>query len=309
MGIGCQARERADSHRHLILDPPMTHPSPSTHDPTSAFARAERFGGIARLYGVGDSATIAAMRICVVGIGGVGSWAAETLARTGVGAITLIDGDSIEAGNINRQIHALTSQIERPKVTVMAERIREIHPECHCTPIHDFLTERTLAGYLSQDYDAVIDAIDSIGAKAAMIAHCRRHKIPIVTTGGAGGRRDPTAVSVADLSRTQHDALASRVRRRLRETHGFPTDPKRRFQVECVYSLEQPVYPRPDGGVSHAKPGISSVSLDCRFGYGAASFVTATFGCVAAARAIEKGLARRRRATTQAQDIPAPPPT
>jgi len=273
----------------------------SDPDQDTTASRAARFGGIARLYGALESAWISDLHVCVVGVGGVGSWAAEALARTGVGAITLIDDDTIESGNVNRQIHAVTSQLDRPKVTVMAERIQDIHPLCRCDPIRDFLTDRTLEDYLSRGYDAVIDAIDSIRFKAAMIAHCKARKIPIVTTGGAGGRRDPTAVRVADLTRTEHDPLASKVRRRLREAHDFPRDPKRRFQVDCVYSVEQPVYPQPDGCVSHQKPGISGVSLDCRLGYGSATFVTATFGFVAVSKALEKALTRRRLAETGTQ--------
>ncbi|UHD16956.1 tRNA cyclic N6-threonylcarbamoyladenosine(37) synthase TcdA [Thiocapsa bogorovii] len=262
-------------------------------DSEVSVGREARFGGIARLYGAAESARIAELHVCVVGVGGVGSWAAEALARTGVGAITLIDDDTIEPGNVNRQSHAVTSQFDRPKVEVMADRIRDIHPLCRCEPIRDFVTDRTLEAYLSRGYDAVIDAIDSIRFKAAIIAYCTAQRLPIVTTGGAGGRRDPTAVRVADLSRTEHDPLASKVRRRLREAYGFPRDPKRRFKVDCVYSLEQPVYPRADGCVSHQKPGISGVSLDCRLGYGSASFVTATFGFAAVARVIEMSLKPR----------------
>lgn len=257
-------------------------------------ATGARFSAIARLYGVRESAWISDLHVCVVGVGGVGSWAAEALARTGVGAITLIDDDIIEPGNVNRQIHASTSQLDRPKVAVMAERVRDIHPLCRCEPIRDFLTDRTLEAYLSRGYDVVIDAIDSIRFKAGMIAHCRAHRIPIITTGGAGGRRDPTAIRVADLSRTEHDPLASKVRRRLRDVHGFPRDPRRRFRVECVYSTEQPVYARADGRVGPQKPGLSGVSLDCRLGYGSATFVTATFGFAAVSRAIDQVLARRR---------------
>jgi len=268
-------------------------PTPA-EDALAQDAASARFSAIARLYGRRESVWISGLHVCVVGVGGVGSWAAEALARTGVGAITLIDDDTIEPGNVNRQIHASTSQLDRPKVAVMAERIWDIHPRCRCEPIRDFLTDRTLEGYLGRGYDAVIDAIDSIRFKAAMIAHCRTHRIPIITTGGAGGRRDPTAIRVGDLSRTEHDPLASKVRRRLREVHGFPRDPRRRFQVECVYSTEQPVYARPDGGVSSRKPGLSGVSLDCRLGYGSATFVTATFGFAAVSRAIDQALARRR---------------
>lgn len=259
-------------------------------------ARLQRFAAIDRLYGSREAAWIKDLHICVVGIGGVGSWAVEALARTGVGRLTLIDDDTIEPGNVNRQIHALTDQFDTSKVDAMADRVRGINPESRCETIRAFVTDRSLEEHLDRGYDYVIDAIDSIKFKAAMIAFCRRNKIPIITTGGAGGRRDPTAVVVADLTRTVHDALASKVRRRLRETYGFSREPRRRFNVDCVYSMEQPWYPKDDGTVGHEKPGISGVSLDCRFGYGSATFVTATFGFVAVSRVIEKALARRLRA-------------
>ena len=259
-------------------------------------ARLQRFAAIDRLYGVRESAWIRDLDVCIVGIGGVGSWAVEALARTGVGRLTLIDDDTIEPGNVNRQIHALTDQFDVSKVEAMAERVRGINPDCRCEPIHAFVTDRSLDEHLDGGYDYVIDAIDSIKFKAAMIAFCRRNKIPIITTGGAGGRRDPTAVVVADLARTEHDALAAKVRKRLRDSYGFSREPRRPFNVDCVFSMEQARYPKDDGTVGHEKPGISGVSLDCRFGYGSASFVTASFGFVAVSRVIEKSLARRLRA-------------
>ncbi len=264
--------------------------------------RGQRFAGIRRLYGVREASWIRQMHVCVVGVGGVGSWAAEAIARTGVERITLIDGDTVEPGNVNRQVHALTNSLDQPKVDLMAERIAGINPACRCEPIRDFLTNQTLEDYLSHGYDCVIDAIDSIKFKAAMIAFCQRRKIPIVTTGGAGGRRDPTAIRTTDLARTEHDALAAKVRKRLREVHGFSRNPRRRFGVDCVHSVEQPVYPKRDGTVGPEKPGISGVSLDCRFGYGSATFVTATFGFVAVSRAIEKAMARRRRQNSNSDE-------
>lgn len=262
---------------------------------TCQSARLQRFAAIDRLYGVRESAWIRDLHICIVGIGGVGSWAVEALARTGVGRLTLIDDDTIEPGNVNRQIHALTDRFDASKVDAMADRVRGINPDCRCEPIRAFVTDRSLQAHLDRGYDYVIDAIDSIKFKAAMIAFCRRRKTPIITTGGAGGRRDPTAVVVADLARTVQDALASKVRKRLRDAHGFSREPRRPFNVDCVYSMEQARYPKDDGTVSHEKPGISGVSLDCRFGYGSATFVTATFGFVAVSRVIEKALARRLR--------------
>ncbi len=258
---------------------------------------ADRFGGIARLYGTAGAARIGAMHVCVVGLGGVGSWAAEALARTGVGALTLIDYDTVCPTNVNRQVHALEGTFGRKKLAVMTERIRAIHPACRLTALDDFLTTRNLADYLDpgRGYTAVLDAIDSIAFKAAMIAHCRRRRIPIVTTGGAGGLTDPTQIQVRDLSRTRNDPLAAKVRSRLRAQYGFSRNPRRSFGVPCVSSTEQPRYPRPDGTVGFEKPGVCGVSLDCRMGYGAVSFVTAAFGLVAAAQVVERGLRRMER--------------
>jgi tRNA A37 threonylcarbamoyladenosine dehydratase len=248
----------------------------------------ERFSGIARVYGVQGAEKIRSMHIAVVGIGGVGSWAVECLARTGVGSITLIDHDEVCPTNINRQIHALTDSIGRSKPEVMAERVRQINPECDCRVIDDFLTLATLEDYILSDYDYVIDAIDSIKFKSALIYFCKRNKIPIITTGGAGGMSDPGQVKVSDLSRTTNDALAAKVRSRLRQEYGFTRNTKKRFGIECVYSTQQPVYPKIDGGVGYEKPGVHGVHLDCRLGYGSFSGVTATFGFVAASRAINK---------------------
>lgn len=254
---------------------------------------SERFGGIRRVYGSSGSDIIADMHLCVIGIGGVGSWAVEGLARSGVGRITLIDNDSVCVTNVNRQIHAMDNTLGQSKVEVMSRRVAQINPICRVDVIDDFLTMQTLEDYLSRGYDYVVDAIDSIKFKSAMIAFCRRNRIPIVTTGGAGGMSDPTKIQVADLGQTHNDPLASRVRSTLRREYGFPREPGKKFGVECVFSSEQPVYPQPDGSVSHRKPGIHGVSLDCRFGYGATSTVTAVFGFVAASRAINRTLRRR----------------
>lgn len=254
----------------------------------------ERFGGIRRVYGSSGSEIIAGLHLCVIGIGGVGSWAVEGLARSGVGRITLIDNDTVCLTNMNRQIHALESTLGRSKVEVMRRRVAEINPACLVHTIDDFLTTRTLEDYLSSDYDYVIDAIDSIKFKTAMIAFSARARIPVVTTGGAGGRSDPTKIQVADLAQTYNDPLASRVRSTLRREYGFPRDPAKKFGVECVFSSEQPVYPQADGTVSHRKPGIHGVSLDCGFGYGATATVTAVFGFMAASRAINRSLRHKR---------------
>ncbi|MFK8075152.1 MAG: tRNA cyclic N6-threonylcarbamoyladenosine(37) synthase TcdA [Granulosicoccus sp.] len=253
------------------------------------------FGALARVFGHKAYGFLSQLRICVVGIGGVGSWTVESLARTGVGHITIIDHDDVSISNINRQLHALHSTIDQSKVELMRQRVAEINPHCDLQAEDDFLVEKNLEHYLERDFDVVIDAIDNIRFKAAMISFCRRRKIKIITTGGAGGRTDPQAVEVADLSRTWNDALAAKVRSRLRSDYGFTSNPKKRFGVECIYSREQPMYPGKNGEVTHAKPGVPGARLDCDQGYGSVSFVTGTFGLMAASRAVNYALAQRLR--------------
>jgi tRNA A37 threonylcarbamoyladenosine dehydratase len=253
----------------------------------------ERFAGLQRLYGDDAYALLKQLHIGVVGVGGVGSWVVEALARSGIGQITLIDYDEIARSNVNRQIHALTETLGEKKIAVMAKRAHEINPECQIHAIDNFINMENMQSLLERGYDYVIDAIDSIKFKAAMINHCRRNKIPIIATGGAGGLSDPSMIKVDDLSRTYNDPLAAKVRRQLREEYGFTRNSKRTFGVECVFSSQQQVYPKEDGTVSHEKPGVHGVSLDCRFGYGTSSTVTATFGFVAVARAINKTLKKQ----------------
>ncbi len=252
----------------------------------------ERFGGLQRLYGEAAFARLPELHFCVVGIGGVGSWAVEALARSGIGRLTLVDYDSVALSNVNRQLPALDSTLGEKKIRVMQQRVKQINPDCRVDPIDDFLTLDNLEAILGRGYDYVIDAIDSIKFKAALIHYCKRGRIPVITTGGAGGLTDATRIGITDLSRTHNDALAAKVRARLRADYGFSRNPKRRFGVDCVYSTQQPVYPREDGSVSHAKPGIHGLSLDCRLGYGASVCVTASFGFMAAAHALNKALAR-----------------
>ena len=249
---------------------------------------SERFGAIGRLYGTAGAEVLRSAHICVVGIGGVGSWVVEALARSGVGAITLIDHDDISLTNINRQLHTLDTTVGHSKVEEMAGRVLQINPDCQCHAIDDLLTEGNLEKYLSPEFDYVIDAIDSIRHKAAMIYYCRRNKIPIITTGGAGGLTDPTSIQIIDLSRTYNDPLASKVRSKLRSQYGFSKNPKRRFGVECVFSPQQHHYPKADGTVCPRKPGVKGVTLDCNLGYGSATMITASFGFAATARAINK---------------------
>lgn len=256
---------------------------------------SERFGGIQRLYGTAGADVIKNSHFCVVGIGGVGSWVVEALVRTGVGAITFIDHDDIAVTNTNRQLHTLQSTLEQSKSEVMAERVKEINPSCRVNAIDDLITETNVAKYISDEFDYVIDAIDSIRHKAALIVHCKRNKIPVITTGGAGGITDPTRIQITDLSRTHNDPLAAKVRAKLRTDYGYSRNPKSRFGVDCVFSSEQHRYPKDDGTVCQRKPGVKGATLDCNMGYGSATFVTATFGFVAVSRALDKLISKRAR--------------
>ena len=248
----------------------------------------KRFDGLKRLYGDDAFKLFKKLHIAVVGIGGVGSWAAESLARSGIGEITLIDYDTIAISNMNRQIHALDSSIGTKKIKHMEDRIHQINPACKVNMIDDFVNMDNMKEYMSPNYDYVIDAIDSIKFKAYMIYYCKRNKIPIITTGGAGGLTDPTMIQIKDLSRTYNDALAACVRKQLRDDYNFSKNTKRYFGIECVFSSQQPVYPKEDGTVSHEKPGIHGVNLDCSFGYGASVNVTATFGFVVVSRVMAR---------------------
>jgi tRNA A37 threonylcarbamoyladenosine dehydratase len=242
---------------------------------------SRRFGGIERLYGAGSLGRLAAAHACVIGIGGVGSWAAEALARSGVGRLTLIDLDHVAESNVNRQVHALEDTLGQAKVLAMRDRIARINQDCRVDCIEEFVTPENAVA-LIPNCDAVLDCIDQVRAKAALIAHCRGLKIPVVTTGGAGGRVDPTRIRLDDLARTTQDALASKLRARLRKEHGFARDAKKKFGVPCVYSDEQIRRPQAQAcDVDEA--GLHG--LNCA-GYGSSVAVTAGFGCAAAAWAL-----------------------
>ncbi|HTO20756.1 MAG TPA: tRNA cyclic N6-threonylcarbamoyladenosine(37) synthase TcdA [Pseudomonas sp.] len=256
----------------------------------------QRFGGIARLYGRDGLDRLRAAHVAVVGIGGVGSWAAEALARSGVGEISLFDLDDVCVTNTNRQLHALDGTVGKPKVEVMAARIRAINPACQVHAVADFVTRETMAEYVTEQLDFVIDCIDSVPAKTALIAWCKRRKIGIVTTGGAGGQVDPTQIQIADLNKTFNDPLAAKVRSLLRRDYGFSRTAGRTYSVPCVFSSEQLRYPKPDGGVCQSKSFVGEgVKLDCAGGFGAVMMVTASFGMAAAAKAVEKLVAGARR--------------
>ncbi|MCP3867954.1 MAG: tRNA cyclic N6-threonylcarbamoyladenosine(37) synthase TcdA [Gammaproteobacteria bacterium] len=247
-----------------------------------------RFGGMTRLYGKSGVDRFSSSHVCVVGIGGVGSWAAEALARSAIGNISLIDLDHIAESNVNRQIHALEGQFGRSKVEAMGERITAINPICQVKLVDDFVDEENLERLITTDVDYLVDCIDAHRIKAALIAHCRRRKIRIITAGGAGGRIDPSKIRMADLSRSEQDPLLSRVRKQLRKEYGFPRNLKRRFEVPCIYSVESPRYPSEDGGICQEKrTGGVSADLNCG-GFGSAMPVTATFALFAVSWVLQK---------------------
>lgn len=253
----------------------------------------QRFSGIKRLYASDGLDCLRRAHVCVIGIGGVGSWAVEALARSGIGELTLIDLDEVCVSNVNRQLHALDGEVGKPKVEVMAQRARAINPACKVHAVPEFFTESNAQEILKTHFDYVLDAIDNVTNKCLLIALCRDKGIPIVTTGGAGGRRDPTAIRVADLTLTNHDRLLQAVRKKLRDEFGFPREAKKLFNVECVFSAEPQVYPQFDGTVCAQREENSDLRLNCDSGYGTATFVTGTFGFVAAARVVE-GLVKGR---------------
>lgn len=233
-----------------------------------------RFGGLERLYGVEGARAIRRAHVAVAGIGGVGSWAVEALARSGVGELTLIDLDHVAESNINRQVHALESTIGQAKVLAMADRIAQINPACRVHGIEEFVEPDNWPRLLPPGVTAVIDACDQVKAKVAMAAWARQHKLLFISAGAAGGKRLAHKVDVDDLASTTHDPLLAQLRYQLRKHHGAPREGKK-IGVACVFSRE-PVAP-PDPSCALEGDG----SLNCH-GYGSAASVTATFGLCAA---------------------------
>lgn len=254
-----------------------------------------RFGGIARLYGVPALEKFTKSHVVVVGIGGVGSWTVESLARSGVGKITMVDLDEICITNINRQLHAMDGNIGQQKTDAMEARIKAINPECVVHNIQGFYSERSAGNFFSHDFDVVIDAIDRVKEKTHLLAECKKRKIPVISCGGAGGLRDPSKIQIADIAHVSYDALLTQVRTKLRNEYNFPKgDPKKKskkFKIEAIYSTERAMYPQCDGTVSVEKPKDSNgqdMRLNCASGYGSITHITATVGLFAAERALAK---------------------
>lgn len=233
-----------------------------------------------RLYGPEGARRIREAHVAVIGIGGVGSWAAEALARSGVGQITLVDMDHVSESNINRQLHALTDTLGQSKIEAMAQRIAQINPDCRVSLVDDFVTPENWPEVLSSGVDAVIDACDQIRAKTTMAAWARRNKRLFISVGAAGGKRLSHLVEIGDLSTCTHDPLLSQLRYRLRKEHGAPKEGKS-MTVTCVYSKE--AVRGPDASCALEGDG----SLNCH-GYGSMVSITATFGMCAAGWIIDK---------------------
>lgn len=251
-----------------------------------------RFGGIARLYGQAALDRFMTSRVAVIGVGGVGSWAVESLARSGIGHLTLVDLDEICITNVNRQLHAMDGQIGRQKTDAMADRAMAIHPGCEIQIVPKFFNEKSAAEILDAGFDAVIDAIDYARHKSLLIAECHKRGIFAVTCGGAGGRRDPTRIRVTDLAYSGMDPLLLQLRRGLRNDYGFPKTPRHQepalFGIDAVYSDEAPWYSQCDGTVSKDRPEEISQRLNCASGFGTAAHLIASFGLIAAGRVLEK---------------------
>lgn len=236
----------------------------------------QRFGGIQRLFGDAALSCLSQRHVAIVGVGGVGCWAAEMLARSGVGTISLIDADELCVTNINRQIHALDSTVGQSKVAVMAARIKDINPQTQVFDRQQFFMQQTATELLAADYDLLIDAIDSVKHKVLLLTECLRREIAVITAGGAGGKTDPTAIAHGDLANTYGDRLLKKVRYELRKHH---LGKRKKFGIEAVFSPQQMILPT--GGDKQ------SLRLDCNSGYGTSPMVISSFGIVAANLAVK----------------------
>jgi tRNA A37 threonylcarbamoyladenosine dehydratase len=248
----------------------------------------QRFGGLGRLYGTAALPRLQAAHVAIVGVGGVGSWVVEGLARSGIGALTLIDLDDVCVTNVNRQLPALDGNIGRPKVAALAERVHLINPACRVTAVSEYFTEESAARLLEPSYDWVVDCIDLMSNKARVIGECVRRGRPVVTVGGAGGKRDATRIVVSDLGGAHGDELLRQVRKKLRRDYGFAKGEGNHYGIPCVSSQEKPFFPWADGTCSTEPEAGTNLRLDCATGFGTAVFITAAFGFAAAGEVVRR---------------------
>ena len=274
----------------------------ATLDEEVDFAR--RFGGIARLYGERALERFRAAHVCVIGVGGVGSWVVEALARSAVGHLTLIDLDNVAESNINRQIQALSSTVGMAKIEALKQRIAQINPFCQVTLVEDFIDAENIPAMIAdKNFDYVVDAIDSVKPKAALIAWCSANKMPLVVVGGAGGQIDPTKVEIRDLARTEQEPLLKKVRKILRAQYGFSRGEKQKYHIDAVFSMEPLRYP--DAGDACDVDPNSITGLNCA-GFGSSMVVTATFGMVTAGQVLRRlAEAANAEAALEASAVPA----
>ncbi len=255
--------------------------APQAVDDTSVADLERRFGGLRRLHGDAAYERMRSARIAVVGLGGVGSWAAEALARCGVAELTLIDLDHVSEGNINRQVQALGGTVGQSKALALCERLADIHPGCVLRPVEEFVDADNWPTLIAHPVDALIDACDQVRAKAVLAAWAISSGTAFVSVGAAGGRQRPQAVEVSDLADATHDPLLAALRQRLRQHHGAARHGP--IGIPCVYSREAVRQPAQDGDTEG--------NLNCH-GYGSSVTVTATFGMVAASEALRAWLGR-----------------
>lgn len=242
----------------------------STSDP--------RFAGLVRLYGPHGFARLTRAHVCVVGLGGVGSWTVEALARSGIGALTLVDLDDICISNVNRQLHALTSTVGRSKADTLAARVHEINPACRVAVVPKFFKKTTADEILAPGYDFVVDAIDGVAHKARLIGMCHQRGLPVITSGAAGGKTNAIGIRIADLAETIYDPLLAFIRKRLRKWFDFPRG-DRPFGIPCVFSPEPVTGAVRDTTCAAQESGVRA---NCDTGLGAAAHVTGTFGLMMA---------------------------
>ena len=244
-----------------------------------------RFAGVAKIYGDDSFHHYENSHVMVIGIGGVGSWAVEALARTGIGELTLVDMDVVAASNINRQLPAMTATLGCEKIEIMAERCRSINPRIKINLIDDYLTPENVKEILSGNPDIILDCIDDVKAKFALMLHCRFNKVPLIVSGGAGGKLDPLKIRVADLFRTEQDPMLAKLRAQLR-AKGICKKPKEKFGITCVYSIDNPF---------SSADVCASAGLRCG-GYGSAVVVTSSFAMVAVSEVLKKLDSKRLKA-------------
>jgi tRNA A37 threonylcarbamoyladenosine dehydratase len=245
-----------------------------------------RFSGISRLYGIQGMERLAASHVAIVGLGGVGSWIVEAIARAGVGEITLMDFDDVCVSNFNRQIHSLDTTVGKYKVDVMAERVQSINKDCKIHILNDRFSADNSNVLLQNKYDYIIDAFDNGPGKTFLADHCRRAKKNLIVLGSVGGKRDPSLIRIDDLSRSKEDALLSFMRKKLRQDYGFPREKHKKFGIPCVFSTEKYVYFNEGCLFKDKKPEGTLKQLDCQTGMGAVTHLTGAFGFFAVSRVI-----------------------